>query len=67
MTLYNSTVTNVKFQILTSSGVAWQSGKDGQVPPEAIVVGRTQDGENLFMGRTFHDGTMTPGKVRLEE
>lgn len=34
------------------------------MPPEAIRIGNTSDGEHLFMGRTMVEGTLTPGKVQ---
>jgi len=43
--------------------VAWQSFQGNHIPPNAIVIGSTVDGEKLYMGRTLHDGTLTPGKV----
>lgn len=27
-------------------------------------IGKTLDGENLYMGRCLHEGTLTPGKVQ---
>lgn len=43
--------------------MAWQSFQGNHIPPSAIVVGSTVDGEKLYMGRALHDGTLTPGKV----
>jgi len=45
----------------------WQSASDGNVPEEAFVAGMTKEGEKLYVGRVFHDGTLTPGKVRTWE
>ncbi|XP_054280246.1 calcium-binding protein P-like [Macrosteles quadrilineatus] len=53
-----------QFEVLISHQVAWVEDRDGRVPPEAVVVGQTVDGENLYMGRTMHDGTLTPGKIQ---
>lgn len=41
----------------------WQEAQGGAVPPGAIPVGITSDNERLYIGRVFHDGTHTPGKV----
>jgi hypothetical protein len=41
----------------------WQNASDGHVPADALPVGTTRDGERLYVGRVFHDGTLTPGKV----
>jgi len=43
--------------------VAWQTAQGNHIPPNAIVIGATVNGEKLYMGRTLHDGTITPGKV----
>ncbi|BES94562.1 Protein of unknown function (DUF3421) [Nesidiocoris tenuis] len=51
------------YEVLVSDHVAWRPGRGGYVPPEAIRVGHTKDGEPLYMGRTMHQGTLTPGKV----
>lgn len=51
------------FQVLVSDHTAWAEDGHGRVPPEAIVIGQSAEGENLFMGRVMHDGTLTPGKV----
>jgi len=45
--------------------VAWQTAQGNHIPPNAIVIGSTVNGEKLYMGRTLHDGTLTPGKVIL--
>jgi hypothetical protein len=42
----------------------WQAASEGHVPEEALAVGMTKEGEKLYVGRVFHDGTLTPGKVR---
>lgn len=45
---------------------AWKPACGSDVPPEAVSVGRAEDGEPLYVGRTMIDGTMTPGKVETE-
>ncbi|KAJ9578119.1 hypothetical protein L9F63_025020 [Diploptera punctata] len=32
-------------------------------PPDAIIFGTTVGRRKLYMGRVFHDGTLTPGKI----
>ncbi|KAF6210039.1 hypothetical protein GE061_015794 [Apolygus lucorum] len=56
-------VTESTYEVLVSDHVAWKWARMGDIPPEAIRVGHTCDGEPLFMGRTMFEGTMTPGKV----
>jgi len=42
----------------------WQTARQGHVPAEALAAGMTKEGEKLYVGRVFHDGTLTPGKVQ---
>ncbi|XP_025201272.1 uncharacterized protein LOC112598849 isoform X1 [Melanaphis sacchari] len=51
------------FEVLCHANVAWQTAQGNHIPPNAIVVGATVNGEKLYMGRTLHDGTLTPGKI----
>lgn len=51
-------------QVLVSNDIAWKYSRDGAVPPQAMIVGHTSSGEKLYLGRAYHDGTITPGKVR---
>lgn len=48
---------------MLSNHVGWEYASGGNVPPEAIAVGQTVDGEKLYVGRALHEGTLTPGKV----
>jgi hypothetical protein len=50
-------------QVLCNGEAMWQLASEGQVPADAFPVGITSDGERLYVGRVFHDGTLTPGKV----
>lgn len=43
--------------------VRWINSLKGQVPPGAVVGGHAATGEPLYIGRTKHDGSLTPGKV----
>ncbi|XP_035440566.2 uncharacterized protein LOC118269539 [Spodoptera frugiperda] len=43
--------------------IMWQVGRNGHVPPTAIVAGRTANGEPLYVGRAFQEGSQTPGKI----
>jgi len=54
-------------QVLCHGIAMWQSASEGNVPEEALAVGMTKEGEKLYVGRVFHDGTLTPGKVRSWE
>jgi hypothetical protein len=51
-------------QVLCGVEAMWQNASEGHVPADALPVGTTRDGERLYVGRVFHDGTLTPGKVK---
>ncbi|XP_034234203.1 natterin-4-like isoform X2 [Thrips palmi] len=53
------------YEVLVGGRVSWVRGSNGQVPANALVAGRTVQGENLYVGRFRHAGTMTPGKVHV--
>lgn len=54
-------------QVLCHGTAMWQTASEGNVPEEALAAGMTKEGERLYVGRVFHDGTLTPGKVRSWE
>lgn len=35
----------------------------GEIPSGALVIGKTAEGEPLYMGRCLYQGTQTPGKI----
>lgn len=41
----------------------WLSTNGGIVPPIAVPVGSTRDGEVLYAGRAYHNGSLCIGKV----
>lgn len=41
----------------------WVPAYGGQVPPNAVCGGQTSDGERLYIGRAYHEGSSTVGKV----
>ncbi|KAK6617621.1 hypothetical protein RUM44_005209 [Polyplax serrata] len=43
---------------------AWEACEGGLVPYNAVVGGYTSENEKLYIGRVFHDGTLTPGKIQ---
>lgn len=55
------------YQVLTNPHrcpLVWVGGQhDGNVPPGALQGGRQADGTPLFIGRSFHNGSMVVGKV----
>ncbi|CAH0723719.1 unnamed protein product, partial [Brenthis ino] len=53
------------FEVLCapSNMVQWISANNGEVPPSAIIAGNTHTAEPLYIGRVYHKGSITPGKV----
>ncbi|XP_060524350.1 natterin-3-like [Cylas formicarius] len=52
-----------KYQVLCEQTFDWVPAGDGHIPQDAVVGGRTSDGENLYIGRVHHEGANTVGKV----
>ena len=51
------------FQILCEQRFDWVQTSGGNIPPGAVEGGRTDTGEPLYVGRVWHDGAHTVGKV----
>uniref|UniRef100_A0A182IQW8 Uncharacterized protein n=1 Tax=Anopheles atroparvus TaxID=41427 RepID=A0A182IQW8_ANOAO len=51
------------FEVLTGTGFTWVGSSNGHVPAGAVLAGNTTTGEPLYVGRTHHEGSLTPGKV----
>lgn len=51
------------YEVLTGSGFSWIGSSNGHTPPGAVLVGKQRNGEPLYMGRAFFQGSLTPGKV----
>jgi hypothetical protein len=41
----------------------WMSPQDGQLPPDALTVGKQGSGELFYICRAQHDGGVYPGRV----
>lgn len=52
-----------EYEILRSGDFVWEFATNGEIPAGAIEVGRTLDGENLYLARCLYQNTQTPGKV----
>lgn len=54
-----------EYQALISDGTqfAWVPSSGGALPSGAVQGGMCTSGEPLFIGRTYHEGTLTIGKV----
>ncbi|GAB0096665.1 natterin-4 [Sergentomyia squamirostris] len=53
-----------EFEVLRTGDFAWEFATNGDIPPGAVEIGQTADGEKLFMGRCLYNGTQTPGKIQ---
>jgi Protein of unknown function (DUF3421) len=51
-------------QILCGGNFSWIPSGSGMAHANAVVGGRTQEGEILFIGRIYQEGSTTPGKIR---
>lgn len=53
-----------EFEVLRTGELSWQFATNGDIPPGALEIGRTTDGEPLYAGRCMWEGSQTPGKVQ---
>ncbi|XP_046430548.1 uncharacterized protein LOC124184630 isoform X3 [Neodiprion fabricii] len=53
-----------EYQVLCGSSGTWVPTSGGNVPPNALPAGESEDGEPLFVGRVNHEGTLSIGKVQ---
>ncbi|XP_053689190.1 uncharacterized protein LOC128738229 [Sabethes cyaneus] len=51
-------------EVLCRKELVWDSATGGEIPPDAVVGGHTGDGEVLYVGRAYHEGSHTVGKVQ---
>lgn len=52
------------FEVLCRKELVWEHAAGGSVPQEAVIGGNTGDGEILYVGRAYHEGSQTVGKVQ---
>lgn len=54
------------YQTLISDGtpLSWVPASDGALPTGAVQGGVCASGEPLYIGRAYHEGTLTIGKVQ---
>lgn len=52
------------YEVLCNGNVTWVQSSHGQVLPNAVPAGRTASGETLYVGRAWHMGALTPGKIQ---
>lgn len=51
------------YDLLCGNGYEWKNARNGRVPSNAVVGGRTSSHEPLFIGRTSYNGSLTIGKI----
>ncbi|XP_067634095.1 uncharacterized protein [Eurosta solidaginis] len=56
-------ISKVDIEVLTGHHYTWVPASGGHVPPHALRVGQTGDGEPLYIGRGHFNGSLTPGKI----
>lgn len=54
------------YEALCNAKVSWAPFV-GIIPPNAVLCGRTRWGEGVYIGRGYHKGSMTPGKILENE
>ncbi|XP_078036347.1 natterin-3 [Augochlora pura] len=52
------------YEILVPVEFRWEFAGNGDVPANAVEAGCTDSGEPLYVGRTFHNGSQTVGKIQ---
>ncbi|KAK9731957.1 Protein of unknown function (DUF3421) [Popillia japonica] len=52
------------YEVLCDFNGDWIDCSGGNIPPNALTAGQSEDGEPLYVGRVLHEGTMTVGKVQ---
>ncbi|XP_064214053.1 uncharacterized protein LOC659212 [Tribolium castaneum] len=51
------------FQVLCKQYFEWVQSHAGHLPPGAVQGGHTSEGEPLYIGRAYHEGSQTIGKI----
>jgi len=58
-----SEIAKYSYEILCGGNVQWVHSGQGHVLPNAVPGGRTVSGETLYVGRAWHMGALTVGKI----
>lgn len=53
-----------QYEVLCDFPGQWIACVGGNIPPNALAAGQSEDGEPLYVGRVVHDGALTVGKVQ---
>ncbi|XP_062548424.1 uncharacterized protein LOC134213403 isoform X2 [Armigeres subalbatus] len=57
-------IPKTEYEVLCDGNGTFVPTSGGEIPPNAIPAGESEDGEPLFIGRVSHEGTQTIGKVQ---
>lgn len=60
------TIEMESYEALCNARVAWVPF-NGSIPAKAVIGGRTMWGETVYIGRGYHKGSVTPGKILENE
>lgn len=52
------------YEVLCDFNGQWLAASGGNIPPNAVTAGQSEDGEPLYVGRVVHDGYLVVGKVQ---
>ncbi|CAH1161215.1 unnamed protein product [Phyllotreta striolata] len=53
-----------EYEVLCDFPGQWIATSGGNIPPNALTAGQSEEGEPLYIGRVVHDGALTVGKVQ---
>jgi len=53
-----------QYEVLCDFPGQWLATSGGNIPPNAVPAGQSEDGEALYIGRVVHDGALTVGKIQ---
>lgn len=53
-----------EYEVLCDFNGGWIDCSGANIPSTALPAGETEDGEPLYVGRVFHNGCLTIGKVQ---
>ncbi|XP_023026511.2 uncharacterized protein [Leptinotarsa decemlineata] len=53
-----------EYEVLCDFPGQWIACSGGNIPPNALTAGQSEDGEPLYVGRVVNDGALTVGKVQ---
>src|SRR5260370_33185209 len=59
----NEVLITSDYEVLITQGV-WLAGSGGQIPDGAVVMGREENGDPLFVARAQLEQGLHPGKIR---